>query len=159
MADKYRYRWGPKVELKLKKTGTVAISVGDLVKRVGSNGRIQRVTASSDATALVGVAMSASPTTAPTADVIRIYQLGYGTVFEFDLVAGSRTTAWKYGQMFKLTSAQPQQLTSYLTAGSNPNASASNAVAICAQELEASGSTVYVTFMGCKYNKTVVNGA
>ena len=157
MADVYRYKWGPKVELQIKKTGTVAISVGDIVKRVGSNGRIMRISTSTDATAVVGVAMSASPTTDPTATVIKVYQAGFGTVFEF--ISADADTAFKYGQMFKLTSAQPQQVTKYGTAGTNPNSSASNVVAICAKELEASGSNVYVTFLGSKYNKTVVNGA
>jgi hypothetical protein len=157
MDDKYRYRYGPKVELKIKKTGTVAISVGDLVRRVGTNGRIQRISTSTDATALVGVAMSASPTTDPTATIIKVYQIGYGTVFEF--ISADADTAFKYGQMFKLTSAQPQQLTKYATAGSNMNTSASNVCAICAEELEASGSAVKVTFLGSKFNKTIVTGA
>lgn len=152
-----RYRYGPKVELKIKKTGTVAISIGDLVKRVGSNGRIQRIATSTDATALIGVAMSASPTTDPTATIVKIYQIGFGTVFEF--ISADADTVFKYGQMFKLTSVQPQQLTKYGTAGTNPLTSASTVVAICAEELEASGSTVRVTFLGGKYNKTIVTGA
>jgi len=159
MSAVMRYRWGPKVEMRIKKTGTVAISKGDLVKRVGSNGRIQRVTASSDATALVGVAMINSPTGDPTATTIRVLQLGFGTVFEFDLASGSQSTAFKHGQMFKLTSAQPQQLTSYGTAGLNMNSSASNVVAICQKEMAASGSSCYVSFLGTKFNKLVVNGA
>jgi hypothetical protein len=131
--------------LALKKTGTVAISAGDLVRRVGTNGRIQRISTSTDATALVGVAMSASPTTDPTATVVKVFQTGYGTIFEF--VSADADTAFKYGQLFVLTSAQPQQVTKYGTAGTNPNTSASNVVAICAKELEASGSTVQVTFL------------
>jgi hypothetical protein len=157
MADVMRYLQGPKIELALKKTGTVAISIGDLVKRVGTNGRIMRISTSTDATALVGVAMQASPTTDPTATIIKVYQIGYGTIFKF--ISADADTAFKYGQMFVLTSAQPQQLTKYGTAGSNPNTSASNVVAVCAKELEASGSTVRVTFLGSKYNKTIVRGA
>ena len=157
MADVMRYRYGPKVELALKKTGTVAVSVGDIVKRVGSNGRIMRVATTTDCTAVIGVAMTASPTTDPTATVVKVLQTGFGTVFEF--ISADADTAFKYGQMFVLTSAQPQQLTKYATAGSNPNSSASSVVAICAKELEASASTVRVTFMGNKYNKTVVTGA
>lgn len=159
MADKMRYRWGPKVEMQIKKTGTVAISQGDLLKRVGSNGRVQRVTASSDATALVGIAMNASPATDPTATTIKVMQLGFGTVFEFDLASGSQSTAFKHGQMFKITSAQPQQLTKYGTAGMNLNSSASNVVAICQKEMSASGTSCYVSFLGTKFNKVIVNGA
>jgi hypothetical protein len=152
-----RYRYGPKVELKIAKTGTVAISCGDLLKRVGSNGRVMRIATSTDATALIGVAMKASPTTDPTATIIKIYQIGFGTVFEF--ISADADTAFKYGQMFKLTSAQPQQLTKYATAQSNPLSSASCVVAICAEELAASASNVYVTFLGCKYNQTIKTGA
>jgi len=154
MANVMRYRYGLKVELKIKKTGTVAISIGDLVKR-GSNGRIMRIATSTDATALIGVAMSASPTTDPTATIIKVFQIGYGTVFEF--ISADADTAFKYGQMFKLTSAQPQQLTKYGTAGTNPLTSATHVVAICAEELAASGSAIKVTFLGGKYNKTIAN--
>jgi len=156
MANVNRYRYGPKVELALKKTGTVAISVGDLVKIVGSNGRIQRVTASSDATALIGVAMTASPTTDPTATVVKVLQTGFGTVFEFTAAAGY---TYRYGHTFKLTSAEPQQLTKAYTNTVNINVSASNVVAVCAKELESTGTIVRVTFLGNKFNKTIVDGA
>lgn len=159
MANKMRYRWGPKAYLYIKKTGTVAISQGDILKRVGTNGRIMRVATTTDATAVIGVAMKASPTTDPTATVIKVLQTGFGTVFEMDLPSGSQDTAFKYGQMFILESGEPQQVAKYATAGSNPNTSASNVVAICAKELEASGSVVNVTFLGNKYNKTVVRGS
>lgn len=155
MADVMRYRYGPKVELALKKTGTVAISVGDIL-RVGSSGRVRRVTASSDATSLVGVAMTASPTTDPTATVVKILQPGFGTVFEYEAAAGY---TYLFGHMFKLTSAEPQQLTKAYTSTVNINVSASNVVAICVKELEATGTTVRVTFLGSKFNKTITDGA
>ena len=157
MADVFRYLKGPKVELELKKTGTVAISIGDMVQRVGTNGRIMRVSTSTNATALVGVAMQASPATDPTATAIKVYQIGFGTVFKF--VSSDADTAFKYGQMFRITSAQPQALTKYGTAGTNPNTSASNVVAILAKELSASGTTIQVTFLGSKHNKPIVRGA
>ena len=155
MANVMRYRYGPKVELALKKTGTVAISVGDIVKLVGTGGRIQRVTASSDATAMVGVAMTASPTTDPTATVVKVLQPGFGTVFEFTAAAGY---TYLYGHTFKLTSAQPQQLTKGYTNTVNMNVSASNVVAICVKELESTGTIVQVSFLGSKFNKTITDG-
>jgi hypothetical protein len=158
MADVYRYRKGPKVELILKKTGTVAISIGDILKRVGSNGRVMRIATATDATAIIGVAMKASPTTDATATKIRVMSFGYGTIFEFTLASGSTTTAFKFGQQFKLTSVQPQQLTKYATAATNPWSSASSVVAICAEEMDASGSSVLVTFKPTKWLREVHTG-
>jgi hypothetical protein len=156
MADKMRYIRGARAELWLKKTGTVAISVGDIVQKVGSNGRVMRVSTTTQYTSAVGVAMQASPTTDPTATMILVYQFGFGTVFEFDLASGSQSVAFKFGQLFTLTSSQPQQLTKRGTAGSNINTSGTTAIAVCAHELEASGSTVKVTFLGSKNNQTVI---
>jgi hypothetical protein len=160
MADKMRYRCGPKVLIEIKKTGTVAISVGDILKRVGSNGRVMRISTSTDATAVVGIAVKGSPTTDSTATKILMLATGFGTIFEFDLASGSTTKAFKFGQMFKLTSSQPQQLTKTGTASSDPwtNSSSSNSVAICAREMEASGSTVQVIFKPNKWTGRAVSG-
>lgn len=156
MADVHRYLWGPRVELFIKKTGTVAISMGDILKRVGSNGRVMRISTTTDFTSVIGVAMSGSPTTDPTATVIKIYQTGFGTVFEYDLESGSRSVVFKFGQFFTLKTALPQQLTKRATAQSNINVSGTSAIAVCAKELEASGSTIYVTFMQNKHNQKVI---
>ena len=155
-----RYRWGPKAELFIKKTGTVAISQGDLLRISTTNKRVYRVTASTDSTCLIGVAMSASPTGDPTATVIKVYQVGFGTVFEFDLAStgNNRKTAWKVGQGFLLYSAQPQQLLGYKTAGTDPFLTATNVCARCAQEMDASGSSVKVWFMPHKWNRPTVTG-
>ncbi|HEY6022023.1 MAG TPA: hypothetical protein VIY48_19800 [Candidatus Paceibacterota bacterium] len=158
MSNNMRYRKGPQVELTLKKTGTVAIEIGDIVKRVGSNGRIMAVSTATDATAIIGVAMTASPTTDATATKVRILSVGHGTIFEFKLASGSTTTAFKFGQQFKLTSGYPQQLTKYATAATNPWSSASSVVAICAEEMEASGSSVLVTFKPTKWMREIHTG-
>ena len=154
MADKMRYRWGPKAEVFFKKTGTVAIAMGDLLRIAQGSGRVYAVTASTDATCLIGVAMSASPAADPTATVVKVYLSGFGTVFEFDLVnaGNNRKKAFKAGQAFCMTSAQPQQLTMYKTTASfNPFLTASNVVARCAQEMDASGSVVKVWLLSNKW--------
>ncbi len=156
MADVMRYRWGPKAEVAIKKTGTIAISIGDIVK-VGTNGRCLRVTGPNNATAAVGIAMSASPTTDPTATVIRVLQFGFGTVFE--MVSADADTAFEVGQQFLLTAAQPQQLTKYGTAGTNPLTSASNVVATLVEELDSSGSAIKVQFRPSRWNNPIKRGS
>lgn len=158
MADKMRYRWGPRVELFIKKTGTVAIEQGDILRLSSSNRRVYAVTGSNNCTAVIGIADSASPATDPTCTIVKVLATGFGTVFEFDLASGSTTTAFKFGQAFILTAVYPQQLTKYGTAGTNPWSSASNVVARCAQEMAASGSTVKVTFLPNKLNREVITG-
>ena len=154
--DTMRYRWGPRVELFLKKTGTVAIQMGDMVKYTTTNGRIQSVTGPSNCTALVGIADSASPASDPTATVVKVLANGFGTVFEMKLA--SSTVAFKAGQGFVIKTADAQTLKSYKTQAVDPYLTASNVVARLAQEMAASGSVAKVYFLPTKYNRQVVTG-
>ena len=129
--------------------------MGDMLTR-NTTGYVQRVSTTTNATSLVGIAMSASPTTDPTATVIKVYQVGFGTVFQMDLASDAQNAAWKYGQQFTLYTGQPQQLNDYGTAGVSPNSSATAVVAVGAEYLAASGSTMNVTFMQSQWNKLIV---
>jgi len=150
--DTMRYRWGPRVELFLKKTGTVAIQMGDMVQWKATNGRIKSVTGPTNCTALIGVADAASPATDPTATVVKVLAPGFGTVFEMKLATAS--VAFKFGQGFTIKTADAQTLKSYKTCGVDPFLSASSVVARCAQEMSASGSVVKVFLLPSKMMST-----
>ena len=152
MSNVYRYRWGPRVDLTVAKTGTVAIEQGDMVKKVGTNGRVQAVSAANDSTALLGVAMKASPTTDPTATKLRVLSIEYGTVFEMPIASSAKL---KFGQPLKLSGAQ--ELTVYGTAGTNLNVSSTNVVAIVAQDMDATASSCLVKFLGSKFSAQITN--
>jgi len=124
MSNKMRYRYGPKVLRSVKKTGTVAIELGDMLKFTAS-GKVMAVSASGDATTLVGLAMSASPTTDLTATTVRICEIGHGTVFEMIVASATQT----YGQGYVISAAQT--LLKYSTLSF---ATGTNVVAVCAKD-------------------------
>jgi len=137
MSNKMRYRYGPKNLRNVKKTGTVAIELGDMIKETAS-GKVMAVSAAADADDLVGVAMSASPATDATATTIRISPIGHGTVFAM-LVASATQD---YGEGYKIAGAQT--LVKY--SNTMTFATSTNVVAICAEDLDTAGTTVLVTF-------------
>jgi hypothetical protein len=150
--DTMRYRWGPRVEMFMKKTGTVVIQMGDLVQYKTTNGRIMACTGPTNCTALVGVADSASPAADPTATVVKVLAPGFGTVFEYKLATAS--VAFKFGQGFTIKTADAQTLKSYKTHAMDPVLTASSVVARCAQEMAASGSVVKVYLLPSKVFST-----
>lgn len=152
MANVYRYRWGPRVSLTVAKTGTTAIEQGDMVKKIGTNGRIQAVSAAAHSTALLGVAMKASPATDPTATKIRLLALDAGTVFEMKISAAAKL---KFSQPLVISAAQT--LAVYGTAGTNLNSSSTSVVAIVAQDMDATASTCLVKFLGTKWSAQIIN--
>lgn len=122
MANAYRYRRGPEVDSWIKKTGTVAVEQGDMMKWT-SSGKITPVTASGDADELVGIAMGASPATDKTATSIRVMEIGHGTVFEFPVASST----YYYGDAFVISEDQlllKKTVTDLF-------ASATNVVAVC----------------------------
>lgn len=150
MSNKYRYRFGPLVERMIKKTGTVAVEQGDMMKFT-SSGKITPVTASTDSTALVGVAMKASPATDLTATKIRVALIGKGTVFEFTVASSTYT----YGDAFVISSDQllvEKSLT-------NLNATSTNVVAVCAQDLDTAGTKVLVEFLPGRFDGQISSTA
>lgn len=147
MASVLRYRYGPKNDLVIEKTGTVAIEMGDMVMLVGSNGRIQAVSAAANHTALIGVAMTASPTTDPTATKIHVLHVGVGTVFEMKLSAAGKLS---FGQPFTINAVQT--LATKGNASTNLASSATNVVAICAKTMDATASVCLVRFVGTKWD-------
>jgi hypothetical protein len=154
MADTMRYRCGPKVLIEIRKTGTVAISVGDILQRCNSSGRVMRVTGTTNATAVIGVAVKGSPATDTTATKVLMLATGYGTIFEFDLSAA--TKACKFGQQLKLVNAKPQQLAVYGTSTVDPFTSATLTVGIVAREMDASAGTCLVLFKPSKFFGRVI---
>ncbi len=151
MANVMRFRYGNYTPLTVKKTGTVAVEIGDMVCKVGSNGRIQAASAIGGATNFLGVAMSYSPTTNRTADSIRVIPGGQGAIFEMPLATS--TVAFKFGQPFVINAKQ--ELKSKGNAATRINVSGTNVVAICAKEMEASGSTCLVRFLAHESEGTV----
>jgi len=85
----------------IKKTGTVAVEQGDMMRYTAS-GKITPVSASGDSDELVGIAMSASPATDATATALRVAEIGHGTVFEFDIASST----FLYGDPMLIASAQ-----------------------------------------------------
>lgn len=153
MASVMRYRYGPHGSLTIKKTGTVAIEVGDMVKRppTGNPPRIMAVSAATDARDFLGVAMTASPTTDPTATPITVFVPEAGTVFEMKLSAAGLL---KFGQPLKISAAQT--LAVYGTAGTDLYTSATNVVAIVAKDMDKTASTCLVRFLGSYGTRTIV---
>jgi len=144
MSNKYRYRYGPLNLRDIKKTGTVAIELGDMLKET-SAGKCMAVSASADADDLIGIAMSASPTTDTTATTVRVCPIGHGTVFE--MIAASST--YYYGDGFAISAAQT--LVKY---GTMTFATATNVVAICVEDGSA-GTSVLVSFKPGLMNKEI----
>ena len=150
MANEYRYRWGPVVDRWIKKTATVAVEQGDMMKFT-SSGKITPVSASTDSTALVGVTMDASPATNPTADQLRVIEIGHGAVFEMTIAASA---THYFGDGFVITGAQ--QLTNKASMV-NLFITGTNVVAICAQDNTASetGTELLVEFLPGRFQQVI----
>ncbi|MBE3088376.1 MAG: hypothetical protein IMZ71_04610 [Chloroflexi bacterium] len=143
MANKMRYLRGPEVEAYIAKSGTVSIDEGDLLK-INSAGAITPASTSGDYTGLVAVAKGASPTTDPSGAKVPVYLIGFGTVFEF--ICGTTTVAFPFGYPMKITG---KQTLSKKTATSITK-SATTAVAVVAEGMAVSGSSVKVIFKQSK---------
>jgi len=143
MASVYRFRRGPLVLRWIKKSGTVAIEMGDMLKHnTTANESVTPVAASGDASALVGVAMQASPATDPTATKVKFAEIGHGTVFEFPAAASDDHG---FGIRFKITAAQELTVISTWT----------NCVAVCSETKGASGTNTLVSFLPGVYQRTI----
>ena len=104
------------------------------------------VSASGDADELIGIAMSASPTTDLTATTIRVAEIGHATVFECTVASATQT----YGQGYVISAKQLLLKYSTLTF-----ATGTNVVAVCAKDLDTAGTSVLVTFKPGMMNKDI----
>ena len=150
MANKMRYRWGPKANRWIAKTGTIAVEEGDMMKFT-SSGKITPCSASGDSTALVGIARGASPATDRTATKIRVGLIGNGTVYEMLCNSATHT----YGVAFVITGVQT------LTAKTvvNLNITSTNVVAVCAQTMDAAGTLVLAEFLPGRFQGQISSTA
>ena len=145
MSNKMRYRYGPVESRSAKKTGTVAIEIGDMI-RFTSSGKIIACSASGNCTSLVGIAMSASPATDATATTVRYAEIGHGTVFSMTVASATQTL----GQGYVISAAQT--LLKYSTLSF---ATATNVVAVCVADLDTAGTSVLVAFKAGMMNKDI----
>jgi hypothetical protein len=113
-----------------------------------SSGKITPTGASADSTSLVGVAMKASPATDLTATKIKVALIGQGTVFEFTVDTGLHT----YGTCFVINNTD-QELTSKTVV--NLGNTATNVVAICAQDMGSTGTNCLVEFLPGRFQATI----
>ena len=146
MSNNYRYSRGPWVARAIKKTGTVAVEQGDMVMFTAT-GKITPVAASTDADDLVGIAMTASPATDLTATKITVLEIGHGTVFRMTVASATQT----YGQPYVI-SADQLLLQKSVT---DLQSTATNVVAICAEDLETAGTSVLVQFLPGIFQKDI----
>lgn len=146
MSNKYRYRRGPQSSRAVKKTGTVAVEQGDMMM-ITSSGKITPVSASGDADDLVGISMDASPSTDKTATVLRILELNPATVFE--MIVSSATQV--YGQPYVIGGAQ----TLVKKTVDDLQSTATNVVAVCAEDLDTAGPSVKVQFLSGIFQKDI----
>jgi hypothetical protein len=146
MSNKYRYRRGLEVDSWVKKTGTIAVEQGDMVM-ITSSGKHKAVAASGDADDLIGVAVSASPTTDRTATSVRVLEIGHGTVFEMTVASST----YKYGDPFVISA---KQLLLKKTVD-DLQSTATNVVAVCAEDLDTAGTTVLVRFLSGIFQKDI----
>ena len=149
MANKMRYRWGPLVLKWIDKSATVDVEQGDMMKWVAC-GTVTPCTTSADSKNLVGIAMGASPTTDPSGQSVRIAEIGHGTVFEMTVDTSATYTVGAY---FLITGNQ-----TLLTMGEmvTISASATNAVAVCIQELGTAGTELLVQFLPGKFQAEIL---
>ena len=148
MSNKMRYRYGALVPRNVKKTGTVAIELGDMIKETAS-GKVMAVSASADADDLIGVAMSASPATDATATTVRIAAIGHGTVFSMAVASST----YYYGDGFAISAAQT--LVKY---GTMTFATATNVVAICVEDgTVAAGTSTVCTSVLVSFKPGLMN--
>jgi len=139
MANKYRYLRGPQIARAVKKNGAVAIQQGDMVDITQSTGKVDFVTASADADDLIGIAMDASPATDLTSTVIRVLEIGHGTVFEMIVASATQVL----GQAYVIGGRQ----TLVKKTVTDLQATATNVVAVCAEALDTAGPSVKVQFL------------
>jgi len=147
MANKYRYRRGPQISRKVKKTGTVAIEQGDMLQIAYGSGRVSAAALSSDHDDLVGIAMDASPATDLTATEIRMLEIGHGTVFEIIVACATQI----YDEQYTIDGAQT--LIKYTSTSAFD--SATNVVAVCAEDLDTAGTSVLVQFLAGALQKDI----
>lgn len=140
MANVYRYRRGPLVLRWVAKSGTVAIDQGDLIKHVSNV--IKPASVSGDYSALVGVALAASPATDTSGCKVKIAEIGHGTVFEY---AAAASDAHKYGERFKITG---KQTLTKITAWSS-------CVAVCAESKDSSSTNTLVQFLPGTFQRPI----
>ena len=139
MANKMRYRWGPLVLKWIDKTATIDVEQGDMLQWQ-TGGTVDVCTASGDATELIGIAMSASPTTDVSGQSIRIAEIGHGTVFAMKV----SSTTYTVGTYFSISGNQTLETIGEIASFS---ASGTNAVAVCIQELGTAGTELLVQFL------------
>jgi len=143
MASVYRYRRGPLVLRWIGKSGTVAIEMGDMLKHNGlTANKVTPVSASGDASALVGVAMMASPTTDTSGTKVKYAAIGYGTVFEMAIAASDDHGL---GERFVISGAQ--ELTKVTTW--------TNCCAVCAETKGSSSTNTLVSFLPGILQRTI----
>lgn len=143
MSSVYRYRRGPLVLRWIKKSAGVAIEMGDMLKHnTTASESVTPVAASGDASALVGVAMMASPAGDPTSTKVKFAEIGHGTVFEFPAAASDDHG---FGIRFKITSDQELTVISTWT----------NCVAVCVETKDASSTNTLVSFLPGAYQRTI----
>ena len=147
MSNKYRYRRGPQISRAVKKNGAVAIEQGDMVDITQSTGKVDPVSASGDADDLYGIAMDASPATDATSTVIKVLEIGHGTVFEMIVASATQVL----GQPYVISGAQTL-LKKTLT---DLQSTATNVVAVCAEALDTAGTSVLVEFLSGVYQKDI----
>ena len=133
----------------IKKTGTVAVDIGDMMKFT-SSGKITPVTVdSADSIFLIGIAMNKSPVTDRTATGIRVRLIGRGTVFKMTVAS----SVYYYGDFFKIAGAQ----TLAKKAVVNIDASSTNVVAVCARDSTYETNSLLVEFLDANWQDRIVN--
>jgi len=137
MSNNYRYARGPWIARTIKKTGTVAVEQGDMMM-ITASGKITPVTASGNASVLVGISNTASPATDSTATKLTILEIGHGTVFRMGIASATQD----FGEGYVISS--DQLLLKYSGATLS---TATNVVAICAEDLDTAGTSVLVEFL------------
>ena len=141
MSNVYRYRRGPLDHKYIMKSGTVAVEIGDMVKlSAGATGMFTPVTASTDMTGLIGVAMGASPTTDASNTKVRVAMLNPSTVWEFGIASSTIVV----GDQLQIASSQglaERTITNLYDSGSM-------VVAVCAEDNNAEDrTTVLCSFL------------
>jgi len=140
MANVMRYRWGPLSLKWVHKATSVDVEQGDILKWA-SGGTVTPATTSANATDIMGIAMSASPTSDATDQQIRVAEIGHGTVFEFTVDDSSTYTVGTY---FIITGNQTLDSNGEMTTFAS---SGTNCVAVCIEDLDTAGTEVLVQFL------------
>ena len=146
MSNTYRYRRGPLDHKWIAKSATVAVQIGDMLKmETGNTGNCTPVSASTDVSGLIGVAMSASPATDTTGTKVRVGMLNPSTVWEYDTASGT----FVVGDSFEITSAQglgERTITDIFSSGSM-------VVAVIAENYSSAGTKILVSFLNGRFQR------